>query len=164
MIGTALETFCSGLRLLIGVLMAALALPVGMQVISRYTEIIPVFLWTEELSTFIFVWIVMIGSMVAVWERTHFDVHVLPDATTPLWNMVQNATVMLLILMFGLLFAWFGIEYAKFGYIQNSVMMRANLLVTYISVPIAGAVWAIFASYRLYEVVAHYRQEKAALS
>jgi len=163
-IGNALETLCSGLRLLIGVLMAALALPVGMQVISRYTNIIPTFLWTEELSTFIFVWIVMIGSMVAVWDRTHFDVHVMPDATSPFWTMVQNGIVMLLILVFGLLFAWFGIEYAEFGYIQNSVMMRANLLVTYISVPIAGVVWSLFASYRLYEVVDHYRQEKAALS
>lgn len=164
MIGNALETLCSGLRLLIGVLMAALALPVGMQVISRYTNIIPTFLWTEELSTFIFVWIVMIGSMVAVWDRTHFDVHVMPDATSPFWTMMQNGIVMLLILVFGLLFAWFGIEYAEFGYIQNSVMMRANLLVTYISVPIAGVVWSLFASYRLYEVVDHYRQEKAVLS
>jgi len=164
LIGQALETLCSGFRLLIGILMAALALPVGMQVISRYTDIIPVYLWTEELATFIFVWIVMIGSMVAVWERTHFDVHVMPDATTPFWTMVQNGTVMVLILIFGLLFAWFGIEYAKFGYIQNSVMMRANLLVTYISVPIAGLVWSVFAAYRFYEVVEHYRQEKVVLS
>jgi TRAP-type C4-dicarboxylate transport system permease small subunit len=163
-IGHALETLCGGLRLLIGTLMAALALPVGMQVISRYTDLIPVFLWTEELATFIFVWIVMIGSMVAVWERTHFDVHVMPDARTPFWTMVQNGSVMVLILIFGLLFAWFGIEYAQFGYIQNSVMMRANLLVTYISVPIAGLVWSLFASYRLYEVVDHYRQEKVTRS
>ena len=164
MIGYALETLCRGLRLLIGLLMAALAIPVGMQVISRYTDIFPVYLWTEELATFIFGWIVMIGSMVAVWQRTHFDVHVMPDATTPFWTMVQNGTVMALILLFGLLFAWFGIEYAQFGYIQNSVMMRANLLVTYISVPIAGLVWTLFASYRLYEVVDHYRQEKVATS
>jgi len=163
-IGHALETLCRGLRLLLGILMAVLAVPVGMQVISRYTDIIPVYLWTEELATFIFVWVVMIGSMVAVWDRTHFDVHVMPDATTPFWTMVQNGLVMVLILVFGLLFAWFGIEYAKFGYIQNSVMMRANLLVTYISVPIAGLVWSLFASYRLCEVIDHYRQEKAALS
>ena len=106
MIGRALEQFCQILRITVGFLMALLAIPVGMQVISRYSGIIPTFLWTEELATFIFVWIVMIGSMIAVWE----------------------------------------------GAIQNSVMMRANLLWIYISVPLAGAVWALFSFYRLYEL------------
>ena len=78
MLGRTLETFCQGLRVLLGIFMASLAVPVGMQVIARYTGIIPVFLWTEELATFIFVWIVMIGSMVAVWDGTHFDVVVTP--------------------------------------------------------------------------------------
>ncbi|MEP3436502.1 MAG: TRAP transporter small permease subunit [Hoeflea sp.] len=162
MIGNALETFCQGLRILIGLLMAVLAIPVGMQVISRYTDLIPTFLWTEELSTFIFVWIVMIGSMVAVWERTHFDVHVMPDASTPLATLLQNGTVQVLIIIFAVLFAWYGIEYARFGYIQNSVMMRANLLVTYISVPISGLIWALFASYRLHESITQYRHAREA--
>jgi len=65
MIGRILDGFADLLRVLLGVLMGALAVPVAMQVVSRYTGIIPTYLWTEELSTFIFVWIVMIGSMVA---------------------------------------------------------------------------------------------------
>ena len=73
-----------------GCLMASLAVPVGMQVIARYTGIIPVFLWTEELATFIFVWVVMIGSMVAVWDGTHFDVVVTPDAQSPLGKLIQK--------------------------------------------------------------------------
>lgn len=157
MIGRWLETFCQGLRILLGCLVASLAIPVGMQVIARYTGIIPVYLWTEELSTFIFVWVVMIGSMVAVWEGTHFDVRVIPDATRPLWIMVQKSVVLILVGIFAMLFAWYGIEYAKFGSIQHSVMMRANLAVTYVSVPIAGAVWTAFTAYRLYEAVAEYR-------
>lgn len=80
MLGQLLETFCQGLRILLGCLMALLAIPVGMQVISRYTGIIPTYLWTEELATFIFVWVVMIGAMVAVWEGTHFDVVITPAA------------------------------------------------------------------------------------
>ncbi len=163
MIGNALEFLCQGLRFLVGCLMALLAIPVGMQVISRYTGIIPVYLWTEELSTFIFVWVVMIGSMIAVWEGTHFDVRVLPDATKPFWVLVQDGLVLVLIIIFALLFAWYGIEYAQFGYIQNSVMMRANLAITYVSVPIAGMVWTAFASYRLYQVVAKYLSKKEVL-
>ena len=162
MLGRALETFCQGLRILLGCLMATLAIPVGMQVISRYTGIIPTFLWTEELATFIFVWIVMIGSMVAVWEGTHFDVVITPDARRPFFILLQKSIVYIFVLTFVLLFAWYGIEYAKIGSIQSSVMMRANLLWTYVTVPIAGVVWTLFCGYRLYEAFAAFQTSKRA--
>lgn len=160
MFGRLLETFCQGLRILLGLLMASLAIPVGMQVISRYTGLIPTFLWTEELATFIFVWIVMIGSMVAVWDGTHFDVVITPDAKSPLGVLIQKCVVYVFVGIFAVLFAWYGIEYAKIGSIQSSVMMRANLLWTYISVPIAGFVWAVFTAYRLYEAFAAYQHSR----
>ena len=142
--------------------MASLAVPVGMQVLARYTGIIPVYLWTEELATFIFVWVVMIGSMVAVWEGTHFDVVVTPDAKSPLGILIQKSVVYIFVGIFAGLFAWYGIEYAKVGSIQNSVMMRANLLWTYITVPIAGAIWTLFTVYRLSEAFSDYKTSKRA--
>ncbi len=164
MVGRFLETFSTGLRILLGLLMASLAVPVGMQVISRYTGLIPTFLWTEELATFIFVWVVMIGAMLAVWDGTHFDVAITPDAQNPLAALIQKGVVHIAVLVFGLLFAWYGIEYAKVGAIQSSVMMRASLLWTYLTVPIAGAVWTVFAGYRLYEAFIAYTQTKKATS
>jgi TRAP-type C4-dicarboxylate transport system permease small subunit len=162
MIGRTLETFCKGLRIALGCLMASLAIPVGMQVLSRYTGIIPTYLWTEELATFIFVWVVMIGSMVAVWDGTHFDVVITADAKRPLPVFLQKAVVHCFIGVFAVLFAWYGIEYAKIGSIQTSVMLQANLFWIYISVPIAGFVWAIFSSYRMYEAFAAYKINKRA--
>ena len=164
MVGRLLEHFCIGLRILLGLLMASLAIPVGMQVLSRYTGIIPTYLWTEELATFIFVWVVMIGSMVAVWDGTHFDVVITPDANSPLGILVQTSIVHVFILIFAILFAWYGIEYAKVGSIQSSVMMRLNLLWTYVTVPLAGAVWAIFSAYRLYEALTTYRASRGSAS
>ncbi|MEL6737022.1 MAG: TRAP transporter small permease subunit [Pseudomonadota bacterium] len=155
--GQALELFCRGLRVALGVLMGLLAIPVGMQVISRYAGIIPTYLWTEELATFIFVWIVMIGSMVAVWDRTHFDVVITPDAERPSMVLLQKGIVIFAILSFGLLFAWYGLEYAQVGSIQNSVMMRANLLWIYVTVPIAGVIWTLFSIYHLLEAINEYR-------
>lgn len=156
MVGRILETFCNGLRLLLGLLIGALAIPVGMQVVAR-TGIIPVYLWTEELATFIFVWAVMIGATIAVWEGTHFDVRVFPDAKRPLLKLLQDGFVLVMITGFAILFAVYGIDYAKFGSIQNSPMMRANMLITHVSVPIAGALWTVFAGYRLFEAVSTYR-------
>ena len=163
MIGNLLESVCKGLRVLLGILMGALAIPVAMQVISRYTPLMPTYLWTEELATFIFIWIVMIGSMVAVWDRAHFDVRVLPDAKRPLMKLMQDGFVLILILGFALIFVWYGIDYAEFGSNQKSVMMRANKLITHISVPLAGAFWAIFAGYRFYEAIVEYRYTRGTV-
>jgi len=160
MFGKVLERFCTGLRVLIAVLMMALALPVAAQVIARYTGIIPVYLWTEELATFIFVWVVMIGSMIAVWDGTHFSVEVFAEAKSPLIKLLQKGFVLILLIFFGVMFAWYGIEYTKFGSIQNSVMMGANMAVTHVSVPIAGVGWAVFSGYRLHEAIQEYRQAR----
>jgi len=162
MVGKTLEKFCNVLRVLIGVLMVALCFPVAAQVIARYTGIIPVYLWTEELATFIFVWIVMIGSMIAVWDGTHFHVEVLKTAKSPRLKLVQGGFVLVLLILFGLLFTWYGIEYTKFGSIQNSVMLGANMALTHVSVPLAGLVWTLFAGYRLHKAVGEYRQSRTA--
>lgn len=164
MLGRVLEQFCQLLRILVGLLIASLLVPVAMQVIARYTGLIPVYLWTEELATFIFVWIVMLGSMIAVWEGTHFDVHVIPDAKSPLGILLQKGFVLVMISLFAIFFAFYGLNYVQFGSIQHSVMMQINLATTYITVPIAGVGWAVFALYRLYEVFQDYRQAQESQS
>ena len=160
MLGRYLDTFCTGLRILLGALMGALAIPVAMQVVSRYTGLIPTYLWTEELATFLFVWIVMIGSIVAVWDGTHFDVRITRDAIGPLARLLQDGLVNVAIMIFGALFLIYGIEYAEFGAKQRSVMMRANLMVTHISVPIAGALWLVMSTYRLSENVSRFLNQQ----
>ncbi|MEL6682356.1 MAG: TRAP transporter small permease [Pseudomonadota bacterium] len=163
MFGRLLDRLCQSLRILLGLLMGALAVPVAMQVLSRYTGLIPSYLWTEELATFLFVWIVMIGSVVAVWDGTHFDVRITRDAASPFMHLFQNGVVHLAIMIFGALFLVYGIEYAEFGGKQRSVMMRANLMITHISVPIAGGLWMILSGYRLAQEVAGYlRREQTA--
>ncbi len=155
-IGRALELFSNVLRVTIGCLVGLLTVPVGMQVIARYTGIIPVYLWTEELATFIFVWIVMLGSILAVWDRTHFDVHVMPEATSPFGRLLQQGFVNVMIAVFALLFCWYGIGYLEFGSIQNSVMLRMNMAFTYVTVPLAGLGWAVFSIYHLIEEIQIY--------
>lgn len=156
MLGKYLDKFSKGLRVLLALMMAALAVPVAMQVVSRYTGLIPTYLWTEELATFLFIWIVMIGSIVAVWDGTHFDVRISPDATRPLPRLLQDGVVHAAIMIFGGFFFFYGLEYAEFGSNQRSVMMRANLAITHTAVPVAGGFWCLMSGYRLYECAARY--------
>ena len=164
MIKRGLESFCALLRVVLAILIGALIIPVAMQVIARYTGIIPTFLWTEELATFIFVWVVMIGSVLAVWDGTHFDVQILADSSNPLVLLIQRLIVYLFVGGFGILFAWYGIEYAKFGGIQRSVMMNANLMFTHITVPLAGLLWGVFSLFRAAEACQQYQASRKAVS
>lgn len=157
MIENALEGLCQLLRIIVGCLVGALIVPVTMQVLARYTGIIPVYLWTEELATFLFVWMVMLGSVIAVWEGTHFDVHVAPEAKSRLGKLLQKGFVLVLMTVFALLFAYYGIGYAQFGAIQTSVMLQINMLVIYISVPVVGCLWTVFSVFRLWQAIQEYR-------
>ena len=163
MIKRSLESLCTVLRIILAILVGVLIIPVAMQVIARYTGIIPVFLWTEELATFIFIWIVMIGSVLAVWDGTHFDVQVLPDSSNPFILLIQKSIVFLMVGAFGIMFAWYGIDYAKFGGNQHSMMMNANLMVTHITIPLAGLLWGVFSIYRFVEAFQQYKTSKRAV-
>ena len=57
---------------------AVLIIPVSLQIFSRYTQLIPPYIWTEEMARFLFIWMIMIGAMVGVRESSHFEVDVWP--------------------------------------------------------------------------------------
>ena len=93
-------------------------------------------------------------------DNTHFDVQVLPDSSNPLILLIQRSIVYLLVGGFGAMFTWYGIDYAKFGGIQHSVMMNANLLITHITVPFAGLLWCVFSLFKFAEAFQIYKSSK----
>src|SRR5690606_19985995 len=70
--------FAALLNWLLILTVAVLIIPVTMQIFSRYTQLIPPYIWTEELARFVFIWMIMIGAMVGVRESTHFDIDIWP--------------------------------------------------------------------------------------
>ena len=55
-----------------------LVLPVTLQIFARFTPWLPRYIWTEEMARFLFIWTIMIGSIVGVREGTHFNVDMWP--------------------------------------------------------------------------------------
>ena len=132
------------LQISLTLLMGLMIIPVSLQIFSRYTNLVPRYIWTEEVARFCFVWIIMIGSMIAVRDRTHFDVDLLPRAETMRQEGFSKAIVHLAMIAMALVFSWYGVEFAKFGFIQHSEMSGINMLSIYISFPMAGVTWALF--------------------
>ena len=122
---------------------AILLVPVTLQIISRYTALIPSWIWTEELSRFLFIWMVMLGAMIGVRESTHFEVDVWPElAPRPaaLLRIVSNVFV----LVFSLVFVWWGIQFVRFGWNQNSELAELPMAFIFIAWPVAGVTWVLF--------------------
>ena len=122
---------------------AILVVPVSLQIVSRYTHLIPSYIWTEELSRFLFIWMVMLGAMVGIKEGTHFEVDIWPELgrrANALLKMVSN----LFVLVFALVFLYWGIKFVKFGWYQESELAELPMPFIFIAWPLAGATWVIF--------------------
>src|SRR5205085_9084044 len=77
------------LEILLAASVGILVIPVTLQIISRYTPLIPSYIWTEEMARFLFIWTIMIGAMVGIRESQHFEVDVWPDLSRRSEAMVR---------------------------------------------------------------------------
>ena len=122
---------------------AILIIPVTLQIISRYTALIPSWIWTEELSRFLFILMVMLGAMIGIREHSHFEVDVWPDLTpkaSALLRIVSNVFV----LVFALVFVWWGIAFVRFGWNQLSELAELPMPYIFAAWPLAGITWVLF--------------------
>lgn len=157
----ALDRYHRFLKFVITLLMGLLIVPVTMQIASRYSEYIPRYIWTEEAARFCFVWIILVGSMIAVRDDAHFDVDLMPTPNTPLRKLLSRWVVHFFMLLMAISFCVYGYDFAKFGWIQNSEMSGINMLSIYIAFPLAGLTWIIFLVEKMVEDYRIFRQERS---
>jgi TRAP-type C4-dicarboxylate transport system permease small subunit len=129
---------------------AVLIIPVSLQIFSRYTELIPSYIWTEELARFCFIWSIMIGAMVGIREGTHFVVDLWP----PLNARAQAAirlVASLFVLLFAVVFLWWGIDFTRFAFNRISELAELPLWLIHIPWPIAGVTWIVFLGEQMWD-------------
>ncbi|RPH41099.1 MAG: TRAP transporter small permease subunit [Burkholderiales bacterium] len=131
------------LNWLLGLSVAILVFPVSLQIFSRFTDLLPHYIWTEEMARLLFVWMIMIGTMIGLREGTHFIVDVFPSATGR-FGAALKLFASLAVLGFALVFAWFGIEFTRFGWNRTSELADLPLWMIHIAWPITGFTWLVF--------------------
>jgi TRAP-type C4-dicarboxylate transport system permease small subunit len=136
------------LNVLLGASVGILVVPVTIQMISRFTQLIPAWIWTEELARFLFIWMVMLGAMIAVRDGTHFDVDVWPELA-PRANAILRIVSMVFVLGFALMFVWYGIKFVQFGWNQTSELADLPMTWIFIAWPLTGVTWLLFGGERL---------------
>lgn len=153
----AIDLLYRGLQLLITLLMGLLIVPVVLQILSRYTELVPRYIWTEEAARFCFIWIIMLGSMIAVRDDSHFDLEVMPKPKTTSGRALARMVRHGLMLLVALTFVWFGYAFALFGFNQESELTGLNMLWIHAAWPLAGAAYVLFLGEKLWQDLRLYR-------
>ena len=145
-----LSWYAAALRALLAVAVGILIFPVSLQIFSRYTALIPSYIWTEEMARFFFIWSILLGAMVGIREGTHFVVDLWP----PLNARAQAAirlVASLFVLVFAIVFLWWGIDFTRFAFNRISELAELPLWYIHLPWPLAGATWILFLGEQMWD-------------
>jgi TRAP-type C4-dicarboxylate transport system permease small subunit len=141
-----IDSFLSFLLIFVVLL---LLVPVSLQIFSRYTDVIPRYMWTEEMSRFFFVWLIMLGASLGVREKMHFDVDFLPKLSAKADRILLRLCQVFMLIFSGVIFYW-GIEFTKFGWNQTSELADMPMWWIFIAWPISGFLWIVFLLHHMF--------------
>lgn len=140
---------------------AILVVPVSMQIFSRFTALIPHYIWTEEMARFLFIWMIMIGATVGIRESTHFEVDVWPRLGERA-NAALKLVAALAVLVMALVFVWSGIEFTRFAWNRISELAELPLWLIHVAWPFAGVTWVVFLGEQVWDAAAVLAGRRAA--
>jgi len=145
-----IEAYHALLSHLLVLSVAILVIPVSLQIFSRFTSLIPHYIWTEEMARFLFIWTIMIGAMIAVRERTHFEVDLI-GRLRPKAEAVARLFVAAAMLAFSAVFVWSGIEFTRFAWNRISELAELPLWLIHIAWPITGITSVLFIAEQVHD-------------
>jgi TRAP-type transport system small permease protein len=138
------------LSALLALTVGLLIIPVSLQIFSRYTELIPSYIWTEEMARFMFIWTIMIGAMIGVRESTHFEVDVWPRVT-PRVEAFARLLGRIGVLVAAYVFVYAGIEFTRFAWRRTSELADLPLWYIHVAWPVTGVTWFVFLGEQLFD-------------
>ena len=133
---------------LLGLSVAVLVIPVSLQIFSRFTDLLPHYIWTEEMARFLLVWMIMLGAMLGVREGGHFVVDVWPRLSPRAGAALDLVSDAAMVGFAGVLLFW-GVEFTDFAWFRISELAELPLWLIHIAWPISGAVWLVFLAERI---------------
>lgn len=132
-----------------------LLVPVSLQIFSRYTDFIPRYMWTEEMSRFFFIWLIMLGATLGVREKMHFDVDFLPQLSAKTNKRLLFICQVFMLIFSAVIFYW-GIEFTQFGWNQTSELADMPMWWIFIAWPISGFLWMVFLLNQMFSPSVHH--------
>lgn len=128
----------------VGGLVAALVILVGSGILARYVFNFSL-AWSDELAGLGFVWLTLLGSVAATRRRTHMVIGFFPKLFGPVGQRAIGLYAMGAILLFCGFMVGEGIVLTAATMGDKSAVLRMPVGVSYLSLPIAGALMFVYA-------------------
>lgn len=119
------------------ILFVAMTVTVIIQVFFRYVMQSPL-RWTEEAARYLMVWLVLLGSGVAMRNKAHLQVDVLTSALPEKLKLFFNVIVSFLIMAFLAIMTFYGFNVVVKTMLQTSPAMRVPMSLIYAAFPVGG--------------------------
>lgn len=144
-------------------LMALMVVDVTWQVVSRFIVRRPSS-FTEEVATFLLIWIGLLGSAYALRRKAHLGVDVLVNRLSGRARDAAEIFVYLCVMVFAaMVLIWGGLRlvYISFHLNQVSAALRVKIGYVYLVLPITGVLFIFYSAYFLAEKVRAIREKSS---
>ncbi len=129
-------------QLLIGVMMGVMFVLVFINVVTRYIFGFS-FATTEEISTFLMIWITYMGAGLALREGRLAAIDLFQDMLPPKARPAMRAFLGVTILLFFGILAYYGVKMVQFGWAQETWATQIPRGIPYLAIPIGAAVFGL---------------------
>jgi TRAP-type transport system small permease protein len=119
-------------------LMGVMAALVIVNVIARYGFSYSS-TWVEEVSRYLMIWASFLGLGPALRVGGHIAIESLPNALPPAAARLLRALLVAIMAASLVAMTWLGVEYAAFGWEQESPVLNWSLGKVYLAVPVGAA-------------------------
>ena len=133
---------------IIWVVGAVMLICILLQILTRTFFQMP-FPWTDELARFTFLWFCFIGSVMTLRKKMHLGIDYFESKMSPKARFINRICVYVLIILFGIFVTVLGWQLLGIVSIQQSPIIRLPMVLIYVSLPIAGFLYAILGMYQL---------------
>lgn len=139
-------------RIVLVILMVIMLVDMMLGVFFRYV-VGEALAWSEEVGTLSLIWLTFIGGAIGITRSSHFAIHLLLDHLEPNQQRILRTAIALLIVLFGLVLAPYGLELT----IRNSTSITPglglNLGIQYASAFIGGVLMVCYGGALAFEAL-----------
>lgn len=124
-----------------GALIAAMVVIVWLGVVTRYLPVVGL-TWTEELARYVMIWAALLAVSCAAYRCEHVGLDLLPRALPPGLSKPLRIAIDVLVVLFFVFLAVYGIDMALEGRMQFSTLWGLTMEVPFAAVPVSSALAA----------------------
>lgn len=131
-----------------GALLLAMVVIEGLGVIFRFV-LHDSLSWSDELSSYLFVWLTCLGAAAGVKLRVHPEVKVLADRLPAVWHQALADIADLAVIALGGIFVVYGGDLLSLIGDETASSMSMSMVYPYLAIPVGGALLVLHALTRI---------------